>query len=490
MKSPRFSAYLGKISALLGLLGLLSCGVVKEKQLDGGIDSPITLAGHPSKSVGYVLNAVLGAGYENGSLQSFAIAPGQPLSLLKSEAVPRLGTAMDVAQTGEFLIAGFSGSNSSVQLFSLDDDGLATSSARNTDIVYLGDRRIKSIKISKVTGEADWSVLISSNLKSGLSSTATKLDVFRYSPAQGFSKLFTAPDDFYTPSRESAFGAYTLAWNSPVIFESLGLAVAFPIATSGYQGTFPTAHQWLRGEKSSASEADLRIVSALAVDLKRLFSGVSADSSIGFIPLAFTQAGLSGDPQAASDAPKNTDLRFRVNYSSALALDASNGRCQLNSPLQALKQDSAIVSYGSKSSVLTFAGFAEAASQLRTKLDANEKQPVLGPVLESQPVSLAVEGEPDGVISQFQYVSTGDLCSVGWMRVEQGVNSFGAEKSAIQIVTSSEPSGNSKLQPVLKGTSAWSIVNGSSIFTGSFGANQVQQYEFDGSSITEGGRYP
>ncbi|MEY2986521.1 MAG: hypothetical protein RJB13_42 [Pseudomonadota bacterium] len=490
MMTPRLAVYLGKVSLILGSLAALSCSVVLDQQLADRVDSPLTLASHPSKAIGYVLNAVLGAAYENGSLQSYSVATSQIPQLLKSESTPRLGSALAVEKSGAFLLAGFSGSNSYVRLYNLDSQGIASGSNRSSDVVYLGDRRIKSIQVSKVSGEADWSVAVSSNLRTSASSVSTKLDVFRYSSTEGFSKLLTAPDDFYTPTRDGPFGAYSLSWNAPIIFESLGLAVAFPQSSSGYQGSFPTAFEWLSGDTGESENADLRIVSALAIDLRKLFAGSSAETSIGYIPLAFTKNGLAGNAALAADAPENEDLRFRVNYSAALALDSTNSPCQLNAPLQALKVNSAVVAYGSKSSVVSYEGFDQVASQLRTQLNANEKQPVLGQLLKAQPVAMAVAGDPDGIISQFSVVKAGALCTVGWLRTERGLNSLGAEGSLLQIASALEPGNYAKIRPSLKGTVAWSVINGSSLLTGSFGANQLQQFEFDGSSLTEGGKYP
>jgi hypothetical protein len=490
MKTPRFAVYLGKLSLILGFHALLSCSVVSQQQLSDRLDSPVTLASHPSKPIGYVLNAVLGAGYENGSLQSYSATASQSPKLLRSESAPRLGSALAVEAGGAFLLAGFSGSNSQIRLYKLDDQGVASASSLSSDILDLGERRIKSIQVSKIFGETDWSVVVSSNLKTGSSSVSAKLDVFRYSAAKGFTKLLTAPDDFYTPSRENVLGAYSLSWSAPVVFESLGLAVAFPQASSGYQGSFPTAYDWLRGESAESEKADLRIVSALAVDLKKLFAGLSVEKSIGYVPLAFTKEGRAGQPALAADAPENEDLRFRVNYTAALALDSAQPLCQLNAPLEALKVNSAVVAYGSKSSVVNYDGFDQLALQLRAKLDANEVQPVLGQVLNAQPVSMPAVGEADGIISQFSYVNAGGLCTVGWLRTEQGVNSLGAEGSVLQIVSSAEPTNHAKIKPSLKGTAAWSVINGSSLLTGSFGANQLQQFDFDGSSLTEGGKYP
>jgi len=98
--------------------------------------------------------------------------------------------------------------------------------------------------------------------------------------------------------------------------------------------------------------------------------------------------------------------------------------------------------------------------------------------------------EAVGIISQFSFVKAGSLCTLGWLRTEQGRNSLGAENSLIQVVSSEEPSSYATIQPSLKGTVGLSVISGSSLLTGSFGANQLQQFEFDGVSLTEGGKYP
>ncbi len=490
MKNPRFAVYLGKVLIILGSLAVLSCDVVSDQQLADQLDSPVTLASHPSKPIGYVLNAVLGAGFENGSLQSYSVVSSQPPQLLKSESTPRLGSALAVERSGEFLLAGFSGSNSHVRVYKIGEDGVAATSEKATDTVYLGERRIKSIKISKIAGEVDWSVAVSSNLRSGTASVSTKLDIYRYSLTEGFSRLLTAPDDFYTPSRENALGAYSLSWSAPVFLESLGLAVAFPQSSSGYQGNLPTAYDWLRGDSVASENVDLRIVSALIVDLKKLLAGTAVNKAIGFVPLSFTKEGRSGQSDLAADAPENLELRFRVNYSAALALDAGGSPCQLTTPQTALKANSAVVSYGSKSSVVSYQGFDGVAVELRSRLDAGNTQPILGQLLEAQPVVMVGGSEADGIISQFSFVKAGSLCTLGWLRTEQGRNSLGAENSLIQVVSSEEPSSYATIQPSLKGTVGLSVISGSSLLTGSFGANQLQQFEFDGVSLTEGGKYP
>lgn len=489
MKSPRCAVYLGRMSLVLGSLGAMSCGIVAEQTLADRLDSPVVLSSHPVKPIAYVLNSVLGAGYESGSLQSYSVTSSQKPELLKSESTPRLGTALAVAQTGEFLLAGFSGSNAFLQVYSIDSAGIASATNRSSDLIALGERRIKSIQVSKIAGESDWSIAVASNLRSGASSVFSKLDIYRYSVDRGFSRLLTAPDDFYQPSKESALGAYSLSWSAPVIFENLGLAAAFPQPSSGYQGELPTAYDWLRGE-NSGDEADLRVVSALVIDLKKLFAGSSVKSSIGFVPLAFTKDGRSGQPQQAADAPENEGLQFKVNYSAALALDAGAAPCQLSTPSPALKANAAVVSHGSKASVLSMDGFDQVGLQLRSKLDANIEQPILGQLLNVQPVALSVAGEADSLITHFSYVRSGSLCTVGWLRTEQGVNSLGAERSFIQIANTAGSAEHAKIQPSLRGTAGWAVVSGSSLLTGSFGANQLQQFEFDGVSLIEGGKYP
>lgn len=490
MSRPRFFVCLGKALLLTAILSLQGCGDVADKKLGEGIDSPITMVGHPSRPVAYVLNAVLGAGYKLGSLQSYQLGANQLPNLVETLEAPRLGTALAIEKTGDFLVAGFSGTQASLRIFNLNADAVPSVSERASDVVLLNERRIQSIRVNPLAGGNSWSIVVSSNAKTSTVASSPKIDVFRYTKDKGFEKLITAPDDFYTPSRENPLGAYSLGWTAPVVFESLGLVVAFPVSTSGYQGLLPTAHQWLRGENLGSEGADLRIVSALLIDLNKLSSGGAIRSSIGFAPLAFTNAGTAGNPEIAADNAVNADLKFRVNYASALALDSAAAPCVLNSPLAEVKPNAAIVAYGGKSSVIVLGGFDQAASQLRQKLTANELEPILGPAVTASPVSIEADSEPEGVIRGFHYMRSGSRCSLGWMRTQQGVYSLGAEKSQIRVITSANASEFVARQSSLLGTTALAVVDGSVLLTGSFGQNKIQQYEFNGSEILEGGVYP
>lgn len=485
----RFERFACWTAALCWASLLLGCAKVSRPAIGEAIDSPIALASHPTLPVSYVLNAVLGGEYDTGSLQSYGVNPGTTPQLLATEAAPRLGTAVAVAKSGSFLMAGFSGTVPEIQVYSINGQGVAQKSAQSSDRVTLPPGRIGTLHLAEISGQDGWIVVVSLADRS----FEAQILVYRYSPQIGFQKLLSTPGDFYTPSRDNPLGAYSLAWGAPVVFESLGVLVAFPFGTLGYFGSNPSALDWLSGRVKVPNEtSDLRTVSALIVDLKRLGRpGLSVESSIGFAPLAFNLEGKTGNPNADSAATENSSFAFRTSYQSAIAIDALGSKCTPTSPLAALAPNTAVVATNTQAAdVIALGGFDQVASQLRSRLDQNERQPVLGSVVVPQPVSLTTEIDDlrdiRTLVPQFQLIQSAGLCTLSWLRVEQRRSSLGAEKSRIQIATASGAAAQAQIEARLPGTSSFAVT-GSSILSGSFGSNQLQQFDFDGAKIKEGG---
>lgn len=499
MKNPRMLNSLGQLSgkswaffvALAVIVHLFSgCGKAQRASIGNRVDSPIAMATHPSLPVTYVLNAVLGGEYETGSLQSFSLSSDRPPQLLSAQKSPRLGTAMAVAKTGEFLLAGFSGSAPEILVYRLDKNGIATRSAEEFDRLTLPAGRIGTLQVVRLSGQQDWTVVASISDRS----FEAQFFVYQYSPQSGFRKLLSTPGDFYRPSRDNSLGAYTLAWGSPVVFESLGVLAAFPYGSLGYLGLNPTALDWLSGKTAPSNAlSDLRTVSILVVDLNRLIAGSSVESSLGYAPTAFNQEGRSGNPNADASSSENSTYSFRTSYQSAYAIDSSSSFCAPNSPVASLAINTAVVATNGQSvDVIAFGGFNTVAAQLRTRLEQGERQPVLGNVLSPQPVSM-VSQMPEltdirTLIPQFELIQSGGLCTLAWLRVEQRRSSLGAEKSRIQVVTAQSAAEQAQIESPVLGLASFSV-NGSTLLTGSFGTNQLQQFKFDGSKIQAGGLF-
>jgi hypothetical protein len=496
MKFGRMNCSLSSVRSSVVLLSLCfsalaltfsGCSKAERTAIGSNIDSPIAMVSHPTLPVSYVLNAVLGGEYDKGSVQAFEVSPRSAIKLLGTSEAPRLGTALAVAKNGAFLVAGFSGTVSELRVFQLDAQGIATPSSNASDRLVLPAGRIGSVKLVQLTGQQDWLVVISQADRS----YEAKLFVYRYTPAVGFQKLLSAPDDFYTPSRESALGAYTMAWGSPIVFESLGLMVAFPYGTLGYLGVRPSALDWVTGKADTSSPlVDMRIVSALVVDLNRLRAGENSQAALGFVPLAFNAEGQAGNAQNA-DAPENRTLEFRTSYQSALAIDTTGSSCQPNAPAAALTANSAVVTLNNRGAdLVALGGFNTVSNELRARLEQGQKQPVLGNLLKPQPLyitpALTGAAETDTLIPALQLVRAPNLCTLMWLRVERGRSILGEERSQFQVMTAAVGSEQAKLSSPLPGMASFAV-NGSVVLGGSFGANQLQQFNFDGTSLQAGG---
>jgi hypothetical protein len=503
MNDPRLYTSLGFISSLIrnrvpALLALVvlcvGCQRVETPEIGTRIDSPIALASHPSLAVSYVLNASLGGEFETGSLQAFSQGDGDRLSLLATVKSPRLGTSLAVAPSGGFLMAGFSGSDARLQVYALDAQGTPVLAEKNNQL-ELPAGRVSQVQIVQLPGRSDWVVVVTMADRS----FDAQVLVYQYDPLVGFKRRLSSPEELYTPSRDNPLGNYTLAWGSPVVFESLGLLVAFPYGSLGYLGINPSALDWLSG-KASSNEAqyDLRTVSALVVDLSRLMADASVDASVGYVPLAFNSEGKKGDPTLASNTKDNESYQFRVSYQSALSLDAQGATCQPNAPVSSLSAHTAVVvTNTSAADVIALNGFNLVANQLRAQLDQGKRQPILGDLLQPAPVSLTKQipdllekGEPiSTLVPQMGLIKSGGLCTLAIMRVEQRRSSLGEEKSRFQVVTSENSSQQFMITPDRRGFAAMTI-NGDSLFAGSFGSNQILQFKFDGSTLRSGGVLP
>jgi hypothetical protein len=151
-----------------------------------------------------------------------------------------------------------------------------------------------------------------------------------------------------------------------------------------------------------------------------------------------------------------------------------------------------VATNGQSVDVIALGGFNAVAAQLRTRLEQGERQPVLGNVLVPQPISIASQlpelTDIRTLIPQFHLIQSSGLCTIAWLRVEQRRSSLGAEKSRLQIATAQSAAQQAQIESPLLGLASFSV-NGSSILTGSFGTNQLQQFEFDGSKIQAGGLF-
>jgi len=489
LTSLRYPFVLLALSLSCVVSALSGCSSAQRSAIGANVDSPVAIASHPTLPVSYVLNAVLGGEFDTGSLQSFEVTAGRDIRLLGTNEAPRLGTALAVAQTGGFLVAGFSGSVAELRVFQIDAQGRATLSTQPSDRVILPAGRIGEVKLFQPAGQQDWLVVVSQADRS----FEAKVFVYRYSSSTGFQKLLSAPEDFYSPSRDSPLGSYTMAWGSPIVFESLGLMVAFPYGTLGYLGVRPSVLDWVTGKTDSPNtSADFRIVSAMVVDLNRLSSGATVPSALGFVPLAFNAEGKAGNAQNV-DAPENKTVEFRTSYQSALAIDSTGSVCQPNAPATALAANTAVVTLNNRvADLVALGGFNTVASELRARLEQGQKQPVLGNLLQPRPLyvtpSLIGSAEADTFIPALKLVRSANLCTLMWLRVERGRSILGEERSQFQIMTAAVGGEQTKLSSPLLGMAAFAV-NGSVVLGGSFGANQLQQFNFDGSNLQAGGLF-
>jgi len=137
-------------------------------------------------------------------------------------------------------------------------------------------------------------------------------------------------------------------------------------------------------------------------------------------------------------------------------------------------------------------GFNTVASELRARLEQGQKQPVLGNLLQPRPLyvtpSLIGSAEADTFIPALKLVRSANLCTLMWLRVERGRSILGEERSQFQIMTAAVGGEQTKLSSPLLGMAAFAV-NGSVVLGGSFGANQLQQFNFDGSNLQAGGLF-
>jgi|GEM_PF-669886 len=484
----RGSVILTRIASLIFLACVAiqgACSRSERPAIGDSFDSPIALASHPSLAVSYALSASLGGEYETGSLQALSVPSSGALQRLATVETPRLGTALAVAKSGQFLMAAFSGSAATLRVFALDAAGMPTDSLAATDQLTLPTGgRIGSLSLVQMPDQTDWTVLISQADRT----YDSRVFIYRYSTSAGFTLLLQSSADFYSPQRDNPLGAYSLAWGAPVVFPSLGIVVAFPQGSLGYLGQNPSALDWLSGKVSVPNaQSDLRTVSALVVDLNRLMSGTNKANSIGFAPISFNAAGQLGDATADSSATANQSFTFRQFYQSAVAIDSQGSPCIPNSPVAALAAHTAVVATNTDSAdVIALGGFDVAANQLRTRLAQGDVQPLLGNVLVPAPVSLA-SSQPDLVgirtlIPQFNFINTGTLCTLTWLRVEQQRSSLGFEQSRVQVVTDAAAVNQAQLASPLRGMAGFTVI-GSSILASSFNTNQIQRIQFNGTAL-------
>lgn len=491
-RSKRSTLWLAFLTGF-SLFALGSCGKSERPELGNRLDTPAALASHPSLSVFYVLNASMSGEFETGSLQSYSVptsasSPSSPRATLQ---MPRLGTAIGIAKGGEFLIAGFSGTQGELKIFNLDAAGNPSSSSKTQDSVSVPSGRIGSILVNAVDGQTDtWTVVVSvGDPLSDENIAGGDVLLFKYSRTGGFVKLASLPTDFYTPSRDNPLGAYLLSWGTPVVFPSLGLAVAFPQGTVNYKSEKnPTALDWLKGRVTLPNTAfDLRSVSAAVLDLNALVAGKEVSQALGFVPVAFNLKGQKGDAAADPTAEANLTYFFRQKYQSAVAIDPQTSPCQLSGPLAGLAQPAAVVvKKGVESNIVSLSGWDQVAVQLRARLAGGESQPILGDLLSPTAVSLNSEfanlRDRRTAVPAIQVVNTGSLCTLSWLRVEDGRSSLGREQSLIQAATDGNISAQLTRDLDLTGMSAFTV-NGNYLLTSSFSNNKIQVLRFNGATL-------
>jgi hypothetical protein len=176
-----------------------------------------------------------------------------------------------------------------------------------------------------------------------------------------------------------------------------------------------------------------------------------------------------------------------------MAIDASGSMCQPNAPATALAANTAVVTLNNRvADLVALGGFNTVASELRLRLDQGQKQPVLGNLLQPQPLYMtpAITGssETDTLIPALQLVRSSNLCTLLWLRVERGRSILGEERSQFQMMTAAVGSEQAKFSSPLLGMAAFAV-NGSVVLGGSFGTNQLQQFNFDGSNLQAGGLF-
>lgn len=491
-RSKRSTLWLAFITGF-SLFALGSCGKSERPDIGERLDTPSALASHPTLSVYYVLNASMSGEFETGSLQSYSVpnsasSSSNPRVTLQT---PRLGTAIGVARGGEFLIAGFSGTQGQLKVFNLDAGGNPSSSDKPQDAANVTSGRIGSILVNAVEGQTDtWTVVVSvGDPLSSENIAGGDVLLFKYSRAGGLVKLASLPTDFYSPSRENPLGAYLLSWGTPVVFPSLGIAVAFPQGTVNYRSDRnPTALDWLKGNVTLPNVAfDLRTVSAAVVDLNALVAGKGLLQTLGFVPVAFNLNGQKGDAAADLTAEANLTYSFQQKYQSAVAIDPQTSPCQLSGPLSGIAQPAAVVvKKGIDSNIVSLSGWDQVATQLRARLAGNEIQPILGDLLSPTAVSLnssfANLKDRRTVVPSIHVVNTGSLCTLSWLRVEEGRSSLGREQSLIQAATDGNIASQLTRDLDLTGTSAFTV-NGNYVLTSSFSNNKIQVLRFNGAAL-------
>lgn len=481
--SRRMTLWVGAV--FLFVLG--GCGLSERPDIGTRLDSPIALTSHPTLAVYYVLNASLSGEFQTGSLQSYSVptttgATTSPSTTLKT---PRLGTALAAAKGGEFLVAGFSGSEPELRIYSLNAQGNPTESTRDSDKALLPTGRVGTIQVNAVNGQTGvWSIVVSLSDRS----TDAKVVIYKYAQSTGLTRLAVVPSDFYSPSRDNPLGSYAMAWGVPVVFPSQGIIAAFPQGTLGYFGKNPSAFDWLSGKVDATNPLfDLRTISALVIDLNALLNGQSIQQSIGFVPVAFNATATKANTATAADLAGNLDYQFRTAYQSSYAIDPLSAPCQMNGPYAQLPQSTAVVAMNSETAdLVALSGWDQVATQLRTRLAAGTTQPILGDILTPSPVSLtsgitSLSGIRT-LVPAIQIVNSGSVCTLSWLRVEQFRSSLGREIGRIQVATDTSAVAQLSRDTEVTGVASFTV-NGSSIMAGSFSNNKIQVLRFNGSNF-------
>jgi hypothetical protein len=210
----------------------------------------------------------------------------------------------------------------------------------------------------------------------------------------------------------------------------------------------------------------------MVLDLDALTAGQPVAKAFGFVPLVFDKNGQTADLASVD---------FRIGYQASVGVDPQSSPCQLSGPFASLTQPSAVVSsYSNSPGIVAFSGWDTVASQLRSRLAGGETQPVLGNLLTASPIS--VSATSSGRIPSIEIINTGSICTLSWLRVEQGQSSLGREKSSIQIATDANAAAQLSRPSELTGMAAF-IVNGSSIMASSFSGNKIQVLRVNGSAL-------
>jgi hypothetical protein len=85
-------------------------------------------------------------------------------------------------------------------------------------------------------------------------------------------------------------------------------------------------------------------------------------------------------------------------------------------------------------------------------------------------------------VPSIQVVNTGSLCTLSWLRVEEGRSSLGREQSLIQAATDGNIAAQLTRDLDLTGMSAFTV-NGNYLLTSSFSNNKIQVLRFNGATL-------